>query len=323
MTSARQKIDYNDVVQHRNVAFNLDEAKIPRYWLDKDPWLTHYMNAIFCNVPRGERFVMKATTKQLDKISDPSIRKAAIAFIRQEGSHAKAHDGLNKVLASQGLPIKNAGMMVDAIFSAYDRYLPDVMKFAFAATGEHFTATLSAAMLENPELWDDTPEDVAALAFWHFVEEVEHKSVSFDVYKDTCGEGAYSYAVLMATLGLGVSTLFTAAHLSWIYLLVKDKQITNVRSAAKTAKKLLFSPGIFTKTFVSEVVPFLSPKFHPWDNDNRFMINVWKEKYDETGDPVQAYHAFRQWHAAQNGSTYSPNRGSEKVAAKTNVQAIA
>lgn len=301
MALARRKIDYNGVVVHRDVSFELDSDKIPRYWFGNDPWLTHWMNAIFGNVPVGERFVMKATRQQLDKISDPSIRKAAVSFIHQEGSHAKAHDGLNKVLEAQGLPIKESQVLVQAIFDAYENYMPDVMKFAFSATGEHFTATLSTVMMENPELWDETPDEVAALAFWHFVEEIEHKSVSMDIYRDTCGDNAYSYAVLMATLALGLSTLATAAHMSWFYLLWKDRQITNLRSAFKAARKMLFKPGLFRRSFVSETLPFLSPRFHPWDNDNREMINAWKDCYEETGDPVQAYHAFRAWHDRKHG----------------------
>ncbi len=299
MGLAHRKIDYEGVVVHRNVAFDLNTDTVPRYWFANDPWLTHWMNAIFGSVPVGERFVMKATRQQLDKLSDPSIHKAAIAFIKQEGSHAKAHDALNDVLTMHGVPVKQAQTLVKAIFDAYENYLPDIMKFAFSATGEHFTATLSSAMLEQPELWDDTPDEVAALAFWHFVEEIEHKSVSFDIYKNSSGDGAYSYAVLMATLALGISTLTVATHLSWLYLVWKDRQITNVRSALKAAKSLLFKPGLFTRTFVVDALPFLSPRFHPWDHDNREMINVWKLSYEETGDPVQAYRDFRDWHASR------------------------
>lgn len=297
MAQALGTQDYDDVVVHRKLSFDLDGDSIPRYWFCNDPWLTHWMNAVFGNVPVGERFVMKATRKQLEKISDPAIRRAAISFIKQEGSHANAHEALNAVVESQGVPIQKSQFLIAKIFKSYEDYMPDVMKFAFAATGEHFTATLSTTMLENPELWDQTPDQVAALAFWHFVEEIEHKSVSFDIYKNTTGDSAYSYVVLMATLALGISTLATALHASWLYLIWKDGQITNVRSALKAARRMLLKPGVFRRTFLSQTLPFLSPKFHPWDHDNREMINAWKNAYEQSGDPIQAYHAFRDWHA--------------------------
>ena len=91
MVIASRKIGY-DEVEHRDLNFGMSPETVPRHWFNNDPWITHWMNAILAAVPDGERWVMQATSKQLENLHDPSVRKAAISFIRQERSHAREHD---------------------------------------------------------------------------------------------------------------------------------------------------------------------------------------------------------------------------------------
>ena len=103
-------------------------------------------------------------------------------------------------------------------------------------------------------------------------------------------------AIRMATLALGTALFLPLVHGNWLYFLWKDRQLTNIPSALRAIKWLYFAPGIFTRAFVIDTLPFLSPRFHPWDADNREVIHAWKRAYEETGDAQQAYQAFRQWH---------------------------
>ena len=38
--------------------------------------------------------------------------------------------------------------------------------------------------------------------------------------------------------------------------------------------------------------PYFSPTFHPWDDDNREIIRVWKRAYEKTGDTHKAFEAL-------------------------------
>lgn len=304
MAIASRKIGY-DEVEHRDLSFGLNPETVPRHWLGNDPWITHWMNAILAAVPDGERWVMQATRKQIDNIHDPSVRKAAIGFIRQEHTHAREHDAMNDAMVEQGIPMDRAEAVFKVVRRILQRYMGDNMQCAMAATFEHFTAVISSVMLDHPELWDDTRPEVSAMLFWHFVEETEHKSVSFDVFMDTSGGGARAYAVRMATFALGSAIFLPLVHGNWLYFLWKDRQLSNVRSALRAIKIAYLRPGIFTRAFVIEALPYLSPLFHPWDSDNRETIHAWKRAYEETGSTQQAYEAFRQWHAHGKGS--APN----------------
>ncbi|MBY8964483.1 metal-dependent hydrolase [Algiphilus sp. NNCM1] len=301
MAIASRKLGF-DEVEHRDLNFGMSPETVPRHWFGNDPWTTHWMNAILAAVPDGERWVMQATRKQLDNIHDPSVRKAAIGFIRQEHTHAREHDAMNEAMVAHGIPVDRVEAVFKVVRQTLQRYLGDVSQCAIAATFEHFTAVISQVMLDHPELWDDTKPEVSAMLFWHFVEETEHKSVSFDVFMDASGGGFRAYAIRMATLALGVAIFVPLVHGNWLYFLWKDRQLSNVASALRAAKTLFLSPGIFTRAFVIETLPFLSPRFHPWDTDNREVIHAWKRAYEETGDAHQAYQAFRQWHAGDRNA---------------------
>ena len=203
---------------------------------------------------------------------------------------------MNEAMVAHGIPIDRAEAVFKAIRKPLQRYLGGVTQCAMAANFEHFTAVISQVMLDHPELWDDTRLEVAAMLFWHFVEETEHKSVSFDVFGEVSGGGVRAYAIRMATLALGTALFLPLVHGNWLYFLWKDRQLTNIPSALRAIKWLYFAPGIFTRAFVIDTLPFLSPRFHPWDADNREVIHAWKRAYEETGDAQQAYQAFRQWH---------------------------
>ncbi|WP_340676376.1 metal-dependent hydrolase [Paraperlucidibaca sp.] len=76
------------------------------------------------------------------------------------------------------------------------------------------------------------------------------------------------------------------------YLLYKDRQILQPRSAFHMAKVLFVRPGILSKVLAG-VLPYFSPTFHPWDDDNRHVIHVWKRAYEKSNDAQQAYQALR------------------------------
>lgn len=142
MVIASRKIGY-DEVEHRDLNFGMSPETVPRHWFNNDPWITHWMNAILAAVPDGERWVMQATSKQLENLHDPSVRKAAISFIRQERSHAREHDAMNEAMVAHGIPIDRAEAVFKAIRKPLQRYLGGATQCAMAANFEHFTAVIS------------------------------------------------------------------------------------------------------------------------------------------------------------------------------------
>lgn len=297
MASASQKISQLVDVEPRDVEFEMTKARVPKYWFGNDPWSTHWMNALFSVVPVGERYLCKSFRKRLDKLSDPSIRKAVLGLIKQERLHAREHAVMNNALLEYGVPVDKPEAVLDKFLEFFSANFSDDLQCAFAAVSEHFTAVLAEVMFEHLELWDDSEIEVITMMYWHFVEETEHKSVAFDVMLDQLGDGAGTYVMRAGAAALSMAVFLPLIHGTWLYFVWKDGQILNVRSALKAVKTLAFSPGIVRKMFFTKSLPYLKPGFHPWDIDNRASIDAWKKTFDETGDARLAFEALRDWHA--------------------------
>ena len=293
MARASQQISVE--VEPRNISFGITKAMFPRYWFRDDPWSTHFMNALFSFVPVGERFLCHEFRKVLNEIQDPSIHKAALGLIKQERLHAREHAVMNEALAEYDIPIQYVEEIFQPVIKAAD-YLPMDLKCAFAAISEHFTAILSEIMFEHPEIWDETPPEVASLMYWHFIEETEHKSVAFDVFQERMGDrGLRMYLVRSLATLMSFSIFVPMMNFLWLDFVRRDGQLGNFRSAFKAAKLYLFKPGINRKIWLQGPLSFLKPGFHPWDRDNRDVLSAWKKVYDKNGDALEAYNALRDW----------------------------
>ncbi|MEE4251557.1 MAG: metal-dependent hydrolase, partial [Alcanivoracaceae bacterium] len=67
--------------------------------------------------------------------------------------------------------------------------------------------------------------------------------------------------------------------------------LLNLRSATHMLKVLFVKPGILSKVLAG-VFPYFSPTFHPWDDDNREIIRIWKRAHEQTGDTRKAFEAL-------------------------------
>lgn len=281
----------SDIVQFRDIRFNFKKGEIKKYWSSGDPWMTHFYNGLMFAVPDGERWVMESARKQALKLTDADLKKTVRAFIRQEAAHSREHDVVNEMMLDYGLPSDKVEGIFRRVRERVQSMCNDDMQASIAAAIEHFTAIFSEIVLQLPEIHNDMDPKTRALVYWHMVEETEHKAVSFDLFHATVGHGFREYLMrtggLVATFGFG----FGAVFFNQFYLLWKDKQLTNARSA----RFFLNHMTILMPKLLRSSLPYIKPSFHPWDNDNREVIRVWREVFDRTQDPVAATEALREW----------------------------
>ena len=190
--------------------FALD-GDIPRAWLAGSPLASHTVNALSLLFPEGERFFIRSVKHYQDALdADPALRARVRGFIGQEGRHGHEHDRFNRMLARQGFAL-------DAFFDFYTRTgwdlieprVPPHLRLATTVALEHLTATLAELALDTPIL-DDAHPEVRRLLFWHACEEIEHKSVAFDVLQRVDPR----YTTRVAGIVVGAAALF--AFWSWM-----------------------------------------------------------------------------------------------------------
>lgn len=242
--------------------------EMPRYWYRNNPWITHYMNALSTTFPDGERFFIDSVRNFQGQIKDPQLQKDIRAFIGQEANHGKEHEAFNQALIDQHkLPLtKKIEFVKNALKFAKKRY-SDRERLAMTVGFEHFTAILANLMLEQADVIENIDGMVGDMFMWHAVEETEHKSVAYDVFQAVDGD------YWLRVRGMAQATFFfMLVTLRMQHSLLKhDGKLSDWRSALGFAKFMLFKPGMLTR-IIPEYLDFYRPSFHPWQHDNRHLI---------------------------------------------------
>jgi hypothetical protein len=114
------------------------------------------------------------------------------------------------------------------------------------------------------------------LLHWHASEEIEHKSVCFDVLKEVDD----SYILRVSGMGLATLMLWGYIGAGQIYFIAQDKDKSIIKMPIETF--LLFKTIVFGevgKGFARHLLDYLKPDFHPEDIDDRYLIeNFFKDK---------------------------------------------
>jgi predicted metal-dependent hydrolase len=254
-------------IRPRNVRF--DWTGVPLHWVPGDPFASHVINVVHLLLPEGERWVAKVFSRALPLISDDRLREDVHGFIGQEAIHADAHSLALSHLIGKGLDARSFISQMEWLFR---RLMPDenasaresrhwlIEGVAVIAAIEHFTAFLGGWILEAKDL-DDADADPVMLDLlrWHSAEEVEHRSVAFDVFLHL--DGRY----LRRVRGM----LITAPLFLWLwvrgvrFLLWADP--THPRKARwrdlLRTRRAGLTPGYID--FVRVTGRYLRPRFHP------------------------------------------------------------
>ena len=187
-------------IRPRRVRFAWEAT--PLHWVH-DAQTTHTINVLHLLLPAGERWFVELYRQVLPEVGDERLRSDVKGFIGQEATHARAHAAVLDHLAAQGIDTTPYTRRIEWLF---DRLLGDAPlglrldgtparwwtrhRLAVIAAIEHFTAALGGWLLAAPAFdAPATPPDAVMVDMlrWHAAEEVEHRSVAFELYVDQGG----------------------------------------------------------------------------------------------------------------------------------------
>jgi uncharacterized protein len=182
-----RKGDPDRVILHaRNVSF--DWSALPLHYADGDPLATHLFNVMHLLLPEGEEWFVRTFKEALPLIHDEQLREDVIGFIGQEAMHATAHTQVLDSLTAHGMDVTPYVEQMQFLFgralgnrSGHGRNSL-VERLALIAAVEHLTAFLGDWVL-NARALDEVDFDPTMLDLlrWHGAEEVEHRSVAYEV----------------------------------------------------------------------------------------------------------------------------------------------
>jgi uncharacterized protein len=254
----------------RQVRF--DWSDLPLHWVPDDPFATHMMNVLHLLLPEGERHFIKAVLQASSLVDDPELEAAIKPFIQQESWHAWAHQVVLNHLAEQGIDTKayteRLGRWLSVALGDPPEWWPAALKrwwlyrrLADVASLEHFTAVLGQWVLQNRGLdYAGTNPVMLDLLRWHGAEEIEHRSLVFDVYQNVSG----SYPMRALSM-LTTAPLFVGWWLYGVVFLMRQDPTVTARPRWRDwlrAAREYKVPGPW-KLLVTVPVRYLRPSHHP------------------------------------------------------------
>ncbi len=260
---------------HRKPNFHFSE-NIEKHWLGSSPFKTHFLNSLTIIFPSGEKYFIRSVRSCLKRITNEETKTDALNFIKQEAQHALEHQRFFTVLRKQGYNPDLLFKIVDTIVSKIlEPINSNDFNMALTAGLEHLTALISEISLDNDFL-ADAPVQLRALYDWHAAEEIEHRSVAFDIFQEISGN--YPARILALIYGNMILAALTTGITS--YLLIKDGEFLKNKTFRDAFDLFFVKEKLFYRS--SKIfLRYLNPQFHPGDEDiddlahNIFNLHQW------------------------------------------------
>ncbi|MEP3224959.1 MAG: metal-dependent hydrolase [Parasphingorhabdus sp.] len=261
------------VITPRDRRFGREDAlEAGRWWLGEDPIATAFYNSLSLTFPRGEAFFIESV-KAFRDVTPEKLQQEIRAFVKQEILHTREHVALNRRVAEAGYDTGKIDKRVaESLALTKDR--PAITNLAATMILEHFTAIMAQQFIANPKHFKNADAETASLWRWHALEEIEHKGVAYDTWLYATRDWSRWQRWKVKTLMMLIITrnFWTNRYKDSLDLLAQDG-FTGFSTKAKLLKFLLFSPGVARKVIIPWVKFFL-PGFHPWNEDDRHLINM-------------------------------------------------
>jgi uncharacterized protein len=259
----------------RRMTFEESLQAVPRHFgADGDLLSSHIAACLSSVFPDGEDFFVRSVRNFRDEVTDPVLAQQMRGFIGQEAVHGREHRVFNQRLAHLGYPTKFLELVTERLLALADRVLSPKARLAATAALEHYTATLAEQLLRDDETKAlfGQPE-VLELFLWHALEESEHKTVAFDVYRAVGGTERMRRVVMDVITAGFIGGVALAVGLS----LLGDRAARNPVRLARSVKRLSQSP-IVSRELWRELRSYNEPGFHPSDRDASELLTTWREE---------------------------------------------
>ncbi len=245
------------------------------HWNKAKPEFSHIANGASLAMPYLEPYLIETMKKAKEKITDPELLKDVDLYIAQEATHFRQHQQWNKRLADMGyasVPAHEKQLKED--YDAFAANRSFTFNIAYAEGFEAMGLTVGHMLVEDREyLLGNADPAVASMLLWHFVEEIEHKTVTFDVFKAL--DGRYSwriYGLLYAT-----THIFFRTWQAYRQMLIEDgrwyhmsNRLTLYRLLARMFGKLL-----------PRLARILKPSYDPRQVEDPAWIKEWWRQYKD------------------------------------------
>ncbi len=240
-------------------------------------------------LPHLEPYLIRSMKAAQKHVTDPVVRDGLKAFVAQEGQHYRIHQKFNESIRRAGFPgLEALEKELSDDYHRFSRSRSLRFNLAYAEGFEALTMNAIKRIMEPNGFGEDLPMYMQMIE-WHFVEELEHRTVAFDVYEHVCG--SYPYRLVVGTWAQWHFT-------SWIRRAAKymmsvrppPKLDAEEKAERKRASRLPEASRV--RDMLPGLLHIYLPSYTPHDAEIAPGMEALAEKYSEmaikTSDPSPA-----------------------------------
>ncbi len=235
-------------------SFQRDKAL---HWNTAKPEFSQIVNAASLAMPYLEPYLIKTMREARPLITDAALVGALDLYCAQESAHYRQHRRFNdelKAVAPDAVVPHETELAADYAWLGANRSLR--FNLAYAEGFESMALAIGHMLIEDRVfLFGKAETSVASLVLWHFVEEIEHKNVAFDVFEHLSGSNFWRIVGLVYATG----HIFRRTRSGYHRLLKADGLWVDWRSRLTLLRVIL---RIFRK-LSPRLLRILVPGYHP------------------------------------------------------------
>lgn len=262
------------VIKPRRMAFDT-QSPMNKFAFKNNSLISTFFYALSALFPDGERFFIHSVRNYQDQIKDETLKEQISGFIGQEAHHGMSHEALNQAITNMGFPLDR---IVGKLHKRVDflKNFSHGRQLALTVAMEHFTASLAEFLLKNPEVLADADPTVRKMLLWHSVEEIEHKSVAFDVYRAHVNNEFLRKRVMV----ISMISLFSRLAMYQVWLLRSQRHFPSWREWKEAAVFFWGAKGLLRDN-MKGLAKFFKTGFHPSEIDQNYLVENWEERFPD------------------------------------------
>lgn len=241
----------------RRMGFSYSPA-MSGHWNARRPEFSQIVNAASLAMPYLEPYLIRSMQAAREHITDETLRRDLDAYVGQEAAHYRQHRKFNEELKARGYRcIDGLEAAIDASYKRIEAKGTLAANLAYAEGFESMALAIGEMLIEDRAfLFGGAESGVASLVLWHFVEEIEHKNVAYDVFEHVAG----NYFRRVGGVLHATSHIFLLTRAGYHALLKEDGLWRNARSRIALGLLLARIFAKLTPKLLRILVPGYSPR---------------------------------------------------------------
>jgi predicted metal-dependent hydrolase len=278
MTAAEpHSIANRDRWKVRRVAFDYAGAHVtPKSWHPAEPEFARLVEALSVSMPYLEPYLIQTMREVKADLDDPVLVREVDLYIGQESAHFRQHQKLNDEIAKTTSHSRPLEAVFQADYKAFRETRSTAFHLAYAEGFEALTMAIAQTLVEDRvRLWGGASAAPVSMILWHMVEEIEHKTVTFDVFERLHG----SYWMRVYGFFYASGHLLGRGFQGYAKMLREDGLAANWQSRWRRWRTL----GRFFFGVGRRAARVLSPWYDPRQTRDPAWALAWIARYEREG----------------------------------------